>query len=345
MDSNVTQISLYETLLCPEDLVINEAYADRTAINSVAIITGERWQTLVRSLIEQAHFRCNMPSYKTCITDMLRAHGFKPVHGDFGLGEIFNKLNEDTDSAKKYIVKLYAGAYYALVPDPVTGKYVLKGCRPHYRNLGRRKVDELWEYFPGTDNRTRITRSPTGKKRKKEASALENKNLNPVGRSIGDCVVRALSGAYECTWHEAVDLLAETSDYTDPLINSTSNINKTLKRLGFEMHAGIKSGRGFVNASQICPIFDRIYQNGERIFAYLGKHHCAAILPVEADGKTGYKIQDSWDSTSREVIEYWVLKRQDSKEEKIVFPPQIKVIKEVTDDEAYKNASLAKSFS
>lgn len=324
---NATQIAVYETLLCPEGIVINEAYPDRSAINSVAIITGKGWQDLVRSLIEQAHFRCNMPSYKTCITDMLRAHGFKPIRGYFGLGEILGKMNAEITPGKKYIVKIGYGAYYALVPDPIIGKYILKGCRPYHRLLDRFAVDEVWEYFPGTDNRTGITRRSESRRRQKEAAALENRNENPAGRLIGDCVVRALATVLECSWHEAVDILAETSAYTDPQINSTSNINKTLKRLGFEMHAGVKSGRGFVSAANMCYTFNRLYQNGERIFAYLGTHHCAAILPVESGGKTGYKIQDTWDSTSRDVVEYWVLKHKGSekKQETVISTPAFAV--------------------
>lgn len=53
--------------------------SDRAAVNCVAIITGQKWEDVVKSLIEQAHYRGNMPSYKTCITDLFRKSGFTPV--------------------------------------------------------------------------------------------------------------------------------------------------------------------------------------------------------------------------------------------------------------------------
>ncbi len=51
--------------------------ATHTAVNAVAIAINISWQEVVKSLIEQAHIRSNMPSYSICITDMIRACGFK----------------------------------------------------------------------------------------------------------------------------------------------------------------------------------------------------------------------------------------------------------------------------
>ena len=303
MNFNQSLTTWYEVLCAPEGLAVNEAYADRTAINSVAIITEKSWQELCRSLIEQAHFRCNLPSYKTCITDMLRANGFKPVHDKLTLRETVKKLNAEYDLGKSYIVKLSGGGYYALVPDPNRQRYAFKGCRPASVSFERRKLGKLWVYIPGTDNRTWITRTTEPKRKIPTAQALERKNENPDGRLIGDCAVRAVATVLECSWHDAVDVLAQTANYEDPTINSRTNINNTLMRMGFIKLAGIASGKKFVTGTQICQIFDQKYKNGERIFAYLGNHHCAAIIPM---GAAGYKIQDTWDSTERQVIEYWV---------------------------------------
>lgn len=294
----------YEVLRSPEELVVNEAYPDRTALNSVAIVTGMDWQSLVRLLVEQAHFRCNLPTYKTCITDMLRASGFKPISSYRSVLETVAKLNFRLFEEKSYIVHLRGGGYYALVPGDERISYVFKGCKLSTTERDRRAVDELWEYIPGSDNRTGIRRKPTRKASSKDSPSLDKQNENPEGRLIGDCAVRALATLLECSWHDAVDILAQTSDYTDPCINSRRNINNTLKRLGFKHFSGIKIGRRYANGTELCKLLGDRYHNGERIYAQVGKRHCAAIVPSEADG---YKIRDTWDSTEREIIEYWVL--------------------------------------
>ena len=52
---------------------------------------------------------------------------------------------------------------------------------------------------------------------------------------------------------------------------------------------------------------NKIYHNGERIFAHVGRSHVAAIIPVHCgDGDTTYKIIDSWDSSKRTIGDYWV---------------------------------------
>ena len=306
MNFNQSLTTWYEVLCAPEGLAVNEAYADRTAINSVAIITGKSWQSLVRLLVEQAHFRCNLPSYKTCVTDMLRASGFKPITPYRSALETVAGLNFQLFREKSYIVHLRGGGYYALVPGSTGTTYVFKGCKLATLEHDRRAVDELWEYFPDTDNRTWISRKPTRKGSKKDSPELDKKNENPEGRLIGDCAIRTFATLLDCSWHDAMDILAQTSDHTDPCINSRTNINNTLKRLGFVHCAGIKVGKRYANGKEICKIFDEKYRSGERIYAQVGKRHCAAIVPTPTEG---YKIRDTWDSTEREIIEYWVLSK------------------------------------
>lgn len=53
--------------------------SDRAAVNCVVLITKQTWEDVVKSLIEQAHYRGNMPSYRTCITDLFRKSGFTPI--------------------------------------------------------------------------------------------------------------------------------------------------------------------------------------------------------------------------------------------------------------------------
>ena len=237
---------------------------------------------------------------------MLRASGFKPITPYRSALETVAKLNFQLFREKSYIVHLRCGGYYALVPGSEGTTYVFKGCKLATVERDNRAVDELWEYFPDTDNRTWISRKPTRKGSKKDSPELDKKNENPEGRLIGDCAIRTFATLLECSWHDAVDILAQTSDYTNPCINSRTNINNTLKRLGFVHCAGIKVGSRYANGKEICKIFDEKYRSGERIYAQVGKRHCAAVVPTPTEG---YKIRDTWDSTEREIIEYWVLSK------------------------------------
>ena len=61
-----------------------------------------------------------------------------------------------------------------------------------------------------------------------------------------------------------------------------------------------------VSGKVFCRELDKVFRNGEKVMAYIGSSHAAAILPVTENGATHYKIIDSWDSSGRTVGEYWV---------------------------------------
>lgn len=296
-----------ETRLSPS--TISDGYTtDRAAVNCVALITSKHWEDVVRSLVEQAHYRGNMPSYRTCITDLFRKSGFAPVRYSGRISKFLEECKARFEAKEKYIIKTSYG-YFAVVPDETIRQYLFKGLWPSARAIRDCWVDELWIYVPGTDNRTGIKRAIKERYIPKETTSLEFKNMNPENKNTGDCSVRGLSAAYGCTWHEAIDHIANTICFSDPRLNTISNINITLIKLGFERHKPIKRGNKFLNGKQFCELMDHTYFAGERIFAYVGRSHCAAVLPIrQEDGTVRYKIQDTWDSTSRYIGEWFVYK-------------------------------------
>lgn len=307
--AEVTELmkSYKETRLAPSTM--STIYSsDRAAVNSVAIITDQKWEDVVKSLIEQAHYRGNMPSYKTCITDLFRKSGFVPVRYGGRISKLLDECNNAFQLEQKYIIKTQYG-YFAVVPNNETNRYSFEGLWPSSRPIRDTWVDELWLYVPGTDNRTGIKRTVKERTAPKESFGLEFKNMNPENKNTGDCSVRGLSAAYGCTWHEAIDHIAETIRFSDPMLNTRPNINITLSKLGFERHNPIKRGNKLLNGKQFCELMDYTFHDGERIFAYVGRSHCAAILPIkQEDGSMKYKIQDTWDSTSRYIGEWFVYK-------------------------------------
>ncbi len=306
--------------ICIEKVNLNptgEYYPDisHTAVNSVAIATGKPWKAVVKTLIEQAHIRANKPTYPTVITDMIRVSGFKKINSYTSLDELL-----ETNKNSRFIVKLHYSGYLALVPE--NGRFVAKGL-PNSRStsIPLYRAEEVWQFFPDTDNRTNINRKNRTRKIPDDSKKFTGKNINPKNKFVGDCAIRALGGAFGCTWDEALDHLATATDYSEPVVNRQENINLTLSKLGFERHTAIKAGGKYITGSEFCNLMSHTYFRGERILVYLvSPCHCAAVLPEkQEDGTYLYKIQDSWDCTNKKIGEYWVLKPQ---RETTPAPPQ-----------------------
>ena len=291
---------------CPGKLVYIYDFS-ASAVNSVVICTGMKWEDVVRSLIDQALIRAYMPTYITCVTDMIRVNGFasRPkIKCVSDLPEISGKSGEKN----VYIVRIKYMGYCAVVPNASGSGYVMKGLRS-FSTRSSREFDACWQYVPGTDNRTGLKRDGFAMPGRTEPhKRLAVKNMNPKDHNIGDCSVRALCAALECTWDEAIDLLVRASRYINPFINSTANINNALIRLDFERHKAMRRDGRLLTGKEFCELMTYTFHNGERIFAYVGRSHCAAILPfTDPDGSVRYKTQDTWDSTDRKIGDYWVI--------------------------------------
>ena len=127
---------------------------------------------------------------------------------------------------------------------------------------------------------------------------------NPCNNNIGDCVVRAVSGVMSISWSDAIDLLSSANETT---VNAKEVYPKILEQNGFVHHMPIIRNGRHLDGKSFCNEMHKIYHNGERIFAHVGRSHVAAIVPAHCcDGDTTYKIIDSWDSSKRTIGDYWV---------------------------------------
>ncbi len=204
---------LCETKLNPKDTVIHNTDA-YTAINAVSIITGKCWEDTTKSLFEQAHIRGCLPDEKICVTDMIRANGFQSDKKYDSLYKLVSTLNSN-NSKDKYLAKTRGGVYFAVVPDNVSSQYIIKGV--FLSNFTFNSMPEkVWIYQEGTDNRSRRIIKYKQVDIPKEKLFLFGYNENPNNRSTGDCAIRALSTVYKCSWHEALDLMAEKTNYAEP---------------------------------------------------------------------------------------------------------------------------------
>jgi len=119
-------------------------------------------------------------------------------------------------------------------------------------------------------------------------------NPNPVGRSVGDCVVRALSAALEINWEQAFELLAEAAFNMGDMPSSNSVLGAVLRQHGFYKAA-------IPNTCPDCYTFgDFVADNPKGIFVLgTGTHVATAIDGV---------LYDSWHSENEPAIFYWYRK-------------------------------------
>lgn len=179
-------------------------------------------------------------------------------------------------------------------------------------NFDKRWVNHIWiRWSDGIDRspypRKAVNRKARDSKRRSipETACFKPFQPNPHDNYIGDCVVRATAGAMDITWNDALDALAAMQEVT---INAREVYPRILEKYGFIHHNPLVCNGHRLDGKAFCEEMSRIYHNGERIFAHVGRLHVAAIVPVHgAEGNKTYKIIDSWDSSTRLIGEYWVL--------------------------------------
>ena len=61
-----------------------------------------------------------------------------------------------------------------------------------------------------------------------------------------------------------------------------------------------------LKGKEFCEEMNRVFHDGERIFAHVGRSHVAAVVPIQDDTNAiTYKIIDTWDSSNECIGDYW----------------------------------------
>lgn len=125
-------------------------------------------------------------------------------------------------------------------------------------------------------------------------------NPNPVGRTVGDCAVRAVSAALEVPWEKAYAMMTANGFSMGDMPSSNSVWGATLRQHGF---------RRF-NLGDACPdcytFEDFARENPVGVFVLGTGTHVATI-------RNG-SLMDAWDS-SREPVEFVWYKPYHDKED------------------------------
>lgn len=120
-------------------------------------------------------------------------------------------------------------------------------------------------------------------------------NPNPVGRTVGDCAIRAISAALDIPWEESFALIATAAYRMADMPSSNSVWGAVLRQNGFVRES-------IPNECPDCYTFEDFARDHPRGTFVLGTgSHTATIR----DGV----LLDSWDSR-REVPQYFWYRKE-----------------------------------
>lgn len=115
-------------------------------------------------------------------------------------------------------------------------------------------------------------------------------NPNPVGRSVGDCAVRAIAKALNITWEKAFALIAVNAFQMGDMLSSNSVWGAVLRQNGFYRYAIASECPDCYTAEDFCK------DHPEVVYVLGFGNHVATCM----DGI----LYDSWDS-SKEIPQYF----------------------------------------
>ncbi|MCF0105254.1 MAG: hypothetical protein HUJ53_00675 [Holdemanella sp.] len=143
---------------------------------------------------------------------------------------------------------------------------------------------------------------------KRKQADFNFRNLNPNGKFVGDCTIRALAFGLDINWHEALDLLSKQAYKLNEIhLNHKDVVEKVLLKHDFSSykHFPVK-----MTCKEFCKKMDTMF-NDEIILVYAGNFHITALKKEYYH----YQIQDSWDCSNEIAGDFFVKKKEIKKEE------------------------------
>ncbi len=123
-------------------------------------------------------------------------------------------------------------------------------------------------------------------------SAWKEFRNNPLGKSVGDCSIRAISAALGIDWDKAYALLCSKGFAMADLPNADSVWGNVLKERGFTREV-------IPNSCPECYTFEDFCREHQKGIYVLGTgNHVATV-------KDGGQLFDSWDSSKEVPVFFW----------------------------------------
>ena len=119
-------------------------------------------------------------------------------------------------------------------------------------------------------------------------------NPNPVGRSVGDCSVRAVAKALDIDWESAYAMIALNGFLMGDMPSSNSTWGAVLRKNGFYMTAIPSDKPNDYTAED----FAKDHPRGTYVLGF--GNHVATVV----DGD----LYDSWNSSKEIPVYYWYRK-------------------------------------
>lgn len=122
-------------------------------------------------------------------------------------------------------------------------------------------------------------------------------NVNPKNKITSDCVIRAITRAFNIEYDKALDLLVDTCRKTGYAITDKKNYEKLFKdtyKLEMQKQPRHKNNTKYTG-KEFCEEFNKgIY------ICKIGGHHITVIV--------NGKIHDIWDCSDKTIGNYWKVK-------------------------------------
>ena len=292
------------------DVISKPLMVSRAIAYALNISIREAYQFI----LDQVHLMKLMPDDNRCLTEALRAAGFER-HGRttriYTYDDTLKLYSENSAEIQSIIVfgNLFMNGYIIDKDDPA-GYSLLLGEK--VLNTDRFPVREYWTRKYSIDN-AHDTEKAVAKKERKIRKIMEKPDQyyyhfhqqNPDNNGTGDCLVRALSSVLDMTWDECIDELVKYYEYGD--LNNEAVFARLLADYGAQKFKPMKKRGRPVSSSIFCAEMTEAYTHGERVLAMSGRSHAVAVLPVrQKNGTVHYEIFDNWDSSARNILDYWV---------------------------------------
>ncbi len=123
---------------------------------------------------------------------------------------------------------------------------------------------------------------------------FEKKNINPLGKKTGDCVVRALALALDRDYVDVYKELFDISLGTGFIVNDKHVEEKFMARHGFVKHKQPKKPNG---EKYLIAEIDKLCR--DRVIVISCAHHLTVVI--------GGTLVDSWDCRGKCISNYYTL--------------------------------------
>lgn len=223
----------------------------QSLLNTLFIINRCSWQSTYEELLAMAQELGVMPGDPHCVKALLAKYGFflqPKVKETVSIEDFCRAMDTQCHDGQLAVIQVQSRRLGAELLAVVSSEYAeVVGKRNRfgqYLCVGSEypainQIQEVWvKWKDGQDH------SPVKRRKGRSLGIPSPRNVpdtdyfhyhhvNPVGRYVGDCSVRALAAACNVSWSEAMNKLAKSTGYATTAFNVDPFINKALEAEGF----------------------------------------------------------------------------------------------------------------